>query len=150
MIATTHLAVGAAISLWSSRLIGNLFKLRPGLLRTTVQTGTAFTVATTSHLVLDLIPHNDGIYHTIHGVAPVLSIELTVIFSVIFWIVRLRNLGCCVLVAGLVGAAWLDMFSILGWVFPAHKYFHSLYKPELAGSLALQLVISIIALTFLF
>lgn len=150
MIATTHLAVGAAIGLWSSRMAAGYVSSEPELVQVVVKAGTAFFAATISHIVLDSIPHNDGIYKTTYGAAPVLGPELVIIFSAILWITILKDLDSVVIFAGLIGAAWLDVLSMLGFSLSIHDSFHSLRNPGLIGSLAVQLFIIVAALIFLF
>lgn len=149
LIATTHLAVGAVAGLWSSRLVAGLVSSESAPAQITVQAGIAFLVGTISHVVLDSIPHNDGIYKTAHGTASILVPELVIIFSVIFGIAVLKNLSPVIIFAGLVGAAWLDVFSMFGLMSSTHSGFHSLRNPGLVGSLVTQLVIAVIALIFL-
>lgn len=150
MIATTHLAIGATAGLWSARLASALVAHKPPYVQLAVQAGAAFFAGMLSHLALDAIPHNDGIYKTVHGTAPVLAVELAVTFSIIAALVFLRELNSIIIFMGLVGAAWLDALSMLGFAVPLHSYFHASHEPRLAWSSIGQLVIAAIALLFLF
>ncbi len=150
MIATIHLAVGAAVGIWSARLAGTLVVHKPPPVQLAVQAGAALVAGTLSHLALDAIPHNDGIYKTSLGTAPVLMPELIIIFGVISWFVMLRGLDPVIVFAGIVGAAWLDAFHMLGITIPIHKVLHTVHKQGLIGSTIVQLVITIVALLFLF
>lgn len=150
MIATTHLAVGAAVGLWGSRLAVLTIEPESDPVEAAVQIGTAFILATCSHLVLDAMPHNDEIYRTAYGTAPILAIELAIIFSIIFFVIQLRNLSALIIFSGLVGAAWLDVFSMFGWTTSIHEYFHSLHRLSMFWSLITQVLIAIVSLVFLF
>ena len=150
MIAVTHLAVGAAAGLWSARLAGTIIPFESPSAQLAIQTGTALVIGTASHIVLDAIPHNDEIYKTGCGTALVLIPELVVVLSVIFGLVIFRNLSPIIIFAGVIGAAWLDLFSMLGIMHSVHGIFHSAHDPGMIGSLITQLVIAVIALIFLF
>lgn len=150
MIATTHLAVGAAVGLWSARVAGALVAHKPPHVQWVVQTGAALVAGTLSHLALDAISHNDGIYKTALGTAPVLIPELIIAFGAIFILVFIRELDPFIVFAGMVGAAWLDVFHMLGVNVSIHEVLHSVHEPDLVGSMVVQLVISLITLIFLF
>ncbi len=153
MIATTHLAVGATTGLWCGRLVGRLVGFESELL----QIAAALVVGTVSHIVLDAIPHNDAIYATSRKPA-ILAIELAIIFSVIFWVASFRNLNFLIIFSGMVGAAWLDCFRdsmpygnvFFGPVVEFFHRFHSQAKPGPIPSLSIQILIAIVALSFLF
>lgn len=150
MIAATHLAVGAAVGLWGARLVNGVVNFESDLAQTFVRVSTAFILATFSHMVLDAIPHNDEIYRTSHGLTLVLGTELAITFSSIFLIVYLRNLNLLIILSSLAGAAWMDVLSKIGLPILAHDNFHTLCRPEMGGSLIIQLLIAIIALFCLF
>jgi len=150
LIATTHLSVGAAVGLWSARLAGALVAHEPPHVKLTVQAGAAFLAGTLSHFALDATPHNDGIYKTVLGTASILIPELAFIFSIIFGLVLFRGLDPMMIFAGMVGAAWIDLFSMLGVTITFHENLHSVYKLGLVGSMIVQLIITVVALMFLF
>lgn len=150
MIATTHLAVGAAIGLWGARLVNEVVSFESDIIRMVVKVSIAFILATFSHIVLDAIPHNDEIYRTLHGLTLVLGTELAITFSLIFLIIHLRNLNLLIVFSGLVGAAWMDVLSKIGLPIFAHDNFHTLCRPEMRGSLIIQLLIAVVALFCLF
>ena len=150
LIATTHLAVGAAVGLWSARLAGMLVAHKSLHVQMAVQIGTALIAGTVSHLVLDAIPHNDGIYETASGTTPVLIPELAIIFGAIFVLVFIRGLDPLIVFSGMVGAAWLDLFHMLGITVSVHEILHAVHKSGLIGSMMVQLLIIIVALLFLF
>lgn len=151
MIATTHLAVGAATGLLGVKLAGRFMSSMASTLKQdSIRIGIAFFVATVSHFILDTIPHSDGIYNTKYGVAWVLMFELGIILGIILVLVILHNLNPVIIFAALVGAAWPDVTSFLGWTLTLHESTHSLQRPELVGSLFGQVFIAIVALTLLF
>ncbi|MBI2674183.1 MAG: hypothetical protein HYX22_00375 [Candidatus Yanofskybacteria bacterium] len=150
MNASTHLAVGATVGLWCARMAAVLVSHKPPQVQLTVQIGVALVAGTLSHLALDAIPHNDGIYKTALGTAPVLIPELAIAFGAIFAFVFIRGLDPLIVFAGVVGAAWPDLFLMLNVNVSIHEVLHSLHKPGLVGSMAVQLVIAIVALVFLF
>ena len=150
MIATTHLAVGAAVGLWGARLAGAFTIYNPPFVRPIVQTGVAFLAGALSHFMLDAIPHNDGIYKTALGTTSVLIPELAVVFSIILGLVLSKELDPVMVFAGMAGAAWFDLFDMLGIAVPIHEVLHSAHKPGLVGSMIVQLIIAIVALLFLF
>ena len=161
MTAAVHIAVGAVVGLWGSRLAGGLVNSESKLVRLAVQGGTAFFVATASHLVLDAVPHSEVMYGSVLGKLSVLATELVIIFNAIFWICCVRNLNFLIVFSGMAGGAWLDCASLLldsgfpqnfllNAVIDFHNYFHSQYVLELSLSLPMQIVIVVFALVFLF
>lgn len=160
MIATTHLAVGAAAGLWSGRFVGGLIGSESALVQTVVSVGTAFLIGTASHLVLDAIPHSDAFYHSKYGELPILATELVIIFNVIFWLCCARDLGFLVVFFGMAGGAWLDCLAMLqdlplfnnhltALINQFHGYCHSAIQAEPILSLAIQILIAVFALIFL-
>lgn len=168
MIATTHLAVGATAGLWAGRLVGGWVsadlptdEAESALIQTVVQLGTAFIVGTISHFALDAIPHSEAIYHSSYGERPVLASELLVIFSIILWLCRARDLNFLIVFFGMAGGAWLDCLSMLrdtalfnntlvNLVIQLHDYFHATSESGPIPSLPIQILVAIIALIFLF
>lgn len=168
MIATTHLAVGANAGLWAGRLVGgwvsaDLLADEAGsaLVQTVAQLGTAFIVGTISHFALDAIPHNEAIYHSRYGERPVLAIELTIIFSIIFWICYTRNLSFPVIFFGMAGGACPDLFYMVSALLPGHNYLvdlvnqfhnycHASFEVGPMPSLPIQLLIAVVAIILLF
>ena len=149
LVATTHLAVGAAVGLWGGRLAGWIVNPESDLTRVIIQAGTALVLAAGSHVILDAVPHNDEIYK-IYGRIPLLAVELPIIFTIIFSIAYLRNLNPIIIFFGLVGAAWSDVFSTFGLATFLHENFHSIHRVEMVGSIIVQLSIAIASLIFLF
>ncbi len=161
MIAAPHLAVGAVVGLWGAKLAGGLVNFESGLVQLAVQGGTAFFVATASHLVLDAIPHNEAMYGSVLGKWPVLAMELVVIFNIIFWVCYARELNFLIVFLGMAGGAWLDCIHLLlesgfpknfllSAVMDFHNYSHSQHIPEPFPSLPIQILVAIVALIFLF
>ena len=160
MIANIHLAVGAAAGLWSAKLAGGLVDSESTAVQTAVQLGSAFVVGTATHLVLDAIPHNEGMYETALGKWPVLATELVVIFNAIFWLSYLRELDYLIVFFGMAGGAWLDFVRLLldaglpnnfllSAVTDFHYYFHAQHMPEPFPGLPIQILIAVVALIFL-
>lgn len=160
MIATAHLAVGAAAGLWGAKLAGGLVDSESEWVRTAVQAGSALLAGTASHFVLDAIPHNEFIYETVYK-APVLKTELLVSFFVISWLVYSRNLNPLVIFMGIVGGAWPDAIrminiplisdsALLYRIENFHSYVHSAFTPEPFPSLPIQILVAVVALIFLF
>ena len=161
MIATTHLAVGAAVGLWGARAVGELIDLESTSVQTAVQLCSAFIFGTLSHLVLDAIPHNESIYASGLGKWPALLTELIIIFNVIFWFCYVRELNVLLVFFGMAGGAWLDCVDLLldlgfpknflfSTIMDFHNYFHSQYTLEPFPSLSIQVLVAIVALIFLF
>ena len=158
MTAAPHLAVAVATGLWCGRLVGQLAAAELPSVQLAVQVGTAFIVGTISHLVLDAIPHSDGIYETSLGTTPVLAVELLIIFGLIFWRMDSGGLNFPVIFSAMVGASWLDCVSMtnkaLGGVdlFRPVMYFHGLFHASHGAgplNLIVQVGITIIALKFI-
>lgn len=157
MIATTHLAAGAAAGLWGAKLASGLADHESANTQLVLQSGAAFIFGTLSHILLDLIPHNEVIYNSAFGKWPVLATELIVVFGVIFWLCYIQNVNLIVVFWGVVGGAWLDAVPMLrdtglcnsyltGLIVKFHDYFHSTNTPLCALSLFIQVFMAIIFL----
>ena len=160
MIAAAHLAVGAAVGLWGAGLANGLVAAKPPAVQLAAQLGTAFAFGTASHLMLDAIPHNEGMYGTALGKWPVLAAELIIIFNAIFWLCYLKELNYLIVFFGMAGGASLDFVHLLldagfpnnflfSGIVDFHNYIHSQQTPEPFPSLPIQILIAIVALIFL-
>lgn len=161
MIAAAHLAMGAAAGLWGAKAVSGLIDSDSEWVRTVVQVGSAFVAGTATHLMLDAVPHNEGMYNTFMGKWPVLATELVIIFNLIFWLCSTKELSYLVIFFGMAGGAWLDFVHLmldagfpnnflLSTAMDVHSYFHSQHTPGPVPSLPIQILVAVLALALLF
>ena len=107
MIASTHLAVGAATGLVAQRFFPSNSNKEPVLKRLFF----GFVAGYASHLVLDAFPHQEyGINGTALGV--ILFVEIVAVFAM-FFSGRQSSLANAIIFSGMVGGAMPDFLGMV-------------------------------------